>query len=100
MKNKPDVSQENKWRSLRFCARTYPKRVVKIVMCQNADQATFQLWEKGDEFVLNYKPMSQNYGEKAILEELNYYLFVEEQRKIAEPIRREIVRGLVKRLTK
>jgi hypothetical protein len=68
-------------------------------MCKNASHATFLLREDGKDYVLEYQILTDGYGEKAIIDELNYYLFMEEQRRIAEPIRREIVQGLVKKFS-
>jgi hypothetical protein len=93
-------SQEpNEWKSIRLCRKSYSKRVIKILMCKNANHATFLLRQDGNDYVLKYRALTEGYGEKAIIDELNYYLFVEEQRKIAEPIRKAIVDGLVKKFS-
>lgn len=85
------------WRSLGLCANAYPKRVVQILMSRNTDRAHFKLREEAGGFLLRYKPVKDGYGEGEILDELNYLCFAETQREIAEPIRREIVSGLVRK---
>ena len=97
--SKTDSRETNEWKSIRLCSKSYSKRVIKILMCKNANHATFLLREDGKDYVLEYRALTDGYGEKTIIDELNYYLFVEEQRRIAEPIRREIVQGLVKKFT-
>lgn len=84
---------------IRLCAKIYPKRVISIVMCKNADNAIFLLREDNEDYLLEYRVISEGYGERAIIDELNYYVFVEQQRQTADPIRREIVQGLVNKFT-
>lgn len=90
----------NDWKSINLCVKTYPKRVVNILMCKNRARATFLLREDDDRFVLRYKPLNRQFTEKDIIDELNYLIHVEEQRALAEPIRREILRGLVNKFSK
>lgn len=94
-----DSRKTREWKSIRLCGKSYSKRVIKIVMCKNANHATFLLREDGKDYVVEYQALTDGYGEKTIIDELNYYIFVEEQRRIAEPIRREIVQGLVKKFS-
>ena len=85
--SKTGANETDEWKNIRHCRKIYSKQVIKILMCKNTGNATFLLSEDGEDYVLRYRALSDGYGEKEILEELNYYIFTEEQRKIAEPIR-------------